>query len=183
MFVAATLAIVALFLIIICTPKAASSAPMPGATAGGYRNTGTAGSPTWAEMTSINSVAGFGDDWEFGDASTRATRAKLYDKTQVELGGTIRMLANPAATDYVAMLAASQSPSTVIDLMILHGKVTVEGAPGVRAGYKVKRIGNQEINGIIFDEFECKPHMSGASPVSPATVVMGSGSSPTLTTV
>ena len=183
MFLAATLAIVALFLIIICAPKAATSAPMPGATAGGYRNTGTGGSPTWTEMTSINSVTGFGDDWEFGDASTRQTRAKLYDKTQVELGGTIRMLANPAAADYAAMIAASASPANTIDLMILHGKVTVEGVPGVRACYKVKRLGNQEINGIIFDEFECKPYMAGASPVTPSTVVMGSGSAPTLTTL
>lgn len=162
---------------------AATSAPMPGAIAGAYRNTGSEGSPTWVDMTSVAGTTGFGDDWEFGDASKRASRAKLYEKTQVELGGTLRVLADPAAADYAALIAASASPTAVMDLMVLNGKVTVEGACGVRAGYKIKRLGNQEMNGVIYDEFECKPHMSGANPVTPRTVVMGASSSPTFTTV
>lgn len=162
---------------------AAISAPMPGAIAGAYRNTGSTGTPTWTEMTSVAGATGFGDDWEFADASKRSTRAKLYDKTQAEVGGTLRVLADPAATDYAALIAASASPSSVIDMMILHGKVTVEGSPGVRAGYKIKRLGNQEMGGVIYDEFECKAHMSGATPVTPSTVLMGASSAPTFTTL
>lgn len=162
---------------------AAVAAPMPGAIAGAYRNTGSEGTPTWAEMTSVAGTTGFGDDWEFGDASKRSTRAKLYEKTQIEVGGTLRVLADPAAADYAALIAASASPSSFIDLMVLNGKVTIEGACGVRAGYKVKRLGNQEMNGIIYDEFECKAHMSGASAVTPRTVVMGAASSPTFTSL
>lgn len=162
---------------------AAVSAPMPGIAAGAYRNTGTTGSPTWTEMTSVLSASGFADNWDFDNASKRATLAKLYDKTQVDLNGTLRVLADPAATDYAALYAASQIRTAIVDLMVLNGKVTIEGAIGVRAGYKLKRTQSQGEGDVIYDEFECFAHMSGASPVTPSTVVMGASSAPTFTTL
>lgn len=161
---------------------AAVSAPMPGIIAGGYRNTGSTGTPTWTEMTSV--LGGdIGDGWEFGDSSKRATRGKLFTKTQIDLTSTLNVLADPAAADYVALYAASQSPTAFLDLMLLNGKVTIEGAIGIRAGFQLKRSENQDAGGIIYNQFECKPHMSGATPVTPSTVVMGASSAPAFTTL
>jgi hypothetical protein len=183
MFTGALIAFVLVALIVICAPKAAASAPMPGIIAGAYRNTGTGGSPTWVEMTSVIGATGFTEEWDFGDASKRSTRAKLYDKTQVELGGSLKVLADPAAADYVALYTASQSGSASIDLMVINGKVTIEGAIGVRAAYKVKRTEGQDAGNILYDDFECKPYMGGASPVTPSTVIMGSASAASFTTL
>jgi hypothetical protein len=179
---AAIILVVFAFLIIICTPKAAVSAPMPGITGGTYRNTGSTASPTWVEATSVLSTTGFSDDWDFAEAGKRTTRAKLYDKTRAELGGTLHVLADPAAADYVAFFAASQG-NTAVDLMVLNGKVTVEGAIGVRAAFKMKRTESQDPDGIIYNDFECKPYMGGATPVTPSTVIMGATSTAGFTTI
>lgn len=159
---------------------AAVSAPQPGAIAGAYRNTGTRDSPTWAEMTSV-SGGDLGDNWDFGEASTRASGAKAFDKTMVDLTSTLQVLANPAATDYIALYSASQIRTGVIDMMLLNAKISVEGAIGIRAAFKLKRSENQDMGGIISNTFELKPYIGGASPVTPKTVVMGASSAPTFT--
>lgn len=179
----ALIAFIFVVLIVICSPKAAVSAPMPGIIAGAYRNTGSTSSPTWVEMTSVHGVTGFTEEWDFGDASKRVTRAKLYDKTQCEVGGSLKVLADPAAADYVALYSASQSGALAIDLMVINAKSTIEGAIGVRAAYKCKRSEGQDAGSILYDDFECKPYMGGATPVTPSTVIMGGSSAAAFTTL
>lgn len=159
---------------------AASQQSLPGILGGAYRNTGTYGSPTWTEQTSVKSGTVAPAMWEFGDASKRKTRAKLYQKTQVDLSSSLMMHADPAAADYIAFFAAAQSPSVVLDLLLLNSKITTEGSTGLRAEFQVSmQAENQEIDGVIYDTFDLKP-VDSANGV-PSSVVMGTASAPTIT--
>lgn len=158
---------------------AASALTLPGILGGCYRNTGTYGSPTWTEQTSVKSGSIGVAPWEFGDASARKTRAKLFQKTQVDLSSEVMMLASPAAADYIAFYGAAQSATSVLDLLLINAKITTEGAIGIRSEFQVALAKeNQEIEGVIYDTFELKP-VATANGV-PSSVVMGAASAPTI---
>lgn len=158
---------------------AATSAPKTGINSGGYRNTGTYGSPTWSEMTLIRDVSP-AMPWDMGDASSRATRAKLYTKTQCDIGYQVVMRADDADAAYQAMYDASVSPTAVVDLMLLDGDITTEGAMGVRAEFNVIFVSQTQGAGdVVYTTFELKPAPSNNG--VPKSVKMGAASAPTFT--
>lgn len=157
---------------------AATSAIKPAIGAGAYRNTGTYGSPTWTEMTLVRDAVN-NMPWDFGDASVRATRAKLYGKTQVDLAAQLTMRADDADTAYVAMFAAAMSPTSVVDLLILDGDIATEGAMGCRAEFLVSFQQNQSIGEIVYTVFDLKPTYTSNG--VPKSVIMGAASSPSFT--
>ena len=158
---------------------AATQQNLPGAIAGAYQNTGSYATPTWTEMTSVKGGT-VGNVWGFGDSSKRATRAMLFDKTQVDLSSTLIVQADPAATDYVALYTAAHSPTSVMDLLLLNGKISVEGAIGIRSEFRVSlQAENQDMGVIIADTFDLKP--TDSSNGVPGTVVMGAAGAPTIT--
>ena len=158
---------------------AATSSVKPGIAAKVYRNTGTYGSPTWTAMNLARSVND-NSKWDTADASSREGRARLYAKTQVDLPHDIEMRADNADTGYVAMYAAWASATAVVDLLILDGPITDEGAMGIRAEFIVcGRPQNQGAGDVIYTTFPLMP--TWTSNGVPKSVVMGAASAPGFT--
>jgi hypothetical protein len=155
------------------------SAIQPAIAAGLYRNTGTYGTPTWAEITFVRDVNP-SMKWNYGDASTRDTKAVLQGKTQMAISGTIVVRADPADAGYQALFTASVTVSaSAPDLMILDGDIATEGVKGVRLHANLDFEQNQEIGSIIYTTFAYNPawHTDG----KPSFVEMGAASVPTFT--
>lgn len=158
---------------------AAAAGPKVGIKGFVGRDTGTYAAPTWSEMTLVRDVTP-AFPWDFGDASSRASRAKLYAKTQVDLGIQLVMRADDVDTDYQAMVTAAMSSSAVVDLLILDGDIADEGAVGVRAEFLVSIGGQSQGAGdVVYTTFDLKaaPTANGV----PKSVVMGASSAPTFT--
>lgn len=155
-----------------------AAAIQPAVDAGAYRNTGTYGTPTWTEVTDIRDVTS-PQVWDFADASSRASRAKLFGKTQIDISGTMSLRADPADAGYQAIFDAAVT-RTPIDMMILDGDIATEGVKGKRlhAGFSMTGQ-DQSIGNIIYSEFDYKPmyHSDGV----PKYVEMGASSTPTFT--
>jgi len=156
-----------------------ASAVQPGILAKVYRNTGTYGSPTWAAIGLVRNVSPSAK-WDRGDASIRATRAKLQEKTQIAISGTIECRADPADAGYQALFDAAMGDSTAaIDLMIIGGPITQEGVKGVRGYMNLDFEDNHSINEVVYTTFAYDPAWNAAG--YPAKVEMGAASTPTLT--
>lgn len=174
----AALAVLAL-LIVVCGPKAAASAAKPGILGAVYRNTGSYGSPTWTRWDLVRSVTP-GFNWDWLDGSNRGTRAKLYAKGQIDLPFALEVRADDADAAYVAFWAAAMSPTTTVDLLILDGRITVEGAMGVRAEFLVGIGGQPQGAGdLIVTTFDLRCAVPNSGP--PKSVVMGATSTPSFT--
>jgi hypothetical protein len=157
----------------------ATSAVKPGIAGAVYRNTGTYASPTWAEITLVRDVAP-GFPWDLVDASTRASRAKLSAKTQADLKVQLTVRADDADAGYIALFDASVSPTQLPDLMILDGKITVEGAMGLRAEWNVNFSSQSQGAGdIVYTTFDLAPGWTTNGP--PKSVKMGASSAPAFT--
>jgi len=158
---------------------AATSAVKTGIACGAYRNTGNYGTPTWVEMTFVkdgkNNIP-----WDLVEASIRATRAKLYAKTQVDLKPQLTMRADDADTAYVAMFAAAVSATALLDLMILDGDIATEGAMGLRAEWNVSFTDQGQGSGdVVYTTFDLAPGWTSNG--YPKSVIMGAASAPAFT--
>lgn len=143
------------------------------------RNTGTYGSPTWAAIALIRDVTTM-RAWDTADASARESRAKLYAKTMVDVGATLTVRADDVNTGYQALYDASNSPSSVVDLLILDGPLATEGSAGVRGEFLVSETGApQEAGGVIYSTFDFKPKWTSNG--YPSSVDVGATSALTLT--
>ena len=156
------------------------SANKPGIGGRLYRNSGTYGSPTWAQIDRVKDVTP-SMPWDMVEAGSRATRAKLYMKARTDLSIQVVCKADDADAGYGALRDAAVSPTTVVDCLILDGAITIEGARGWRGEFLVNLTGQpQEIDGSIYDTFELKPTFT-TNAAGPSTVVMGATSTPTFT--
>lgn len=165
--------------IIISMPHAAVSAVKHGVSARIYRNTGTYGTPVWTAVNLVKDVTG-GTPWNKTEAGARETTAMLFARTRINLTRSVTIRADDLDAGYQAFLTSSQDKTSVIDMMILDGLISTEGAHGHRAHYGCSNTDNpQEIDGVIYDVFEVSPewHSSGY----PSKVVMGASSTPTFT--
>lgn len=167
------------FIVLIITLPVAASATKPGIACVAYRNTGTYGSPTWSAATNIRDVQP-AFPWDLVDASSRATRAKLYGKTQIDVGFQAVVRADDADSAYGAFVDAAFSPTTVIDMMILDGPIATEGVRGIRAHFLFSLSGQPQGAGdMVYSTFDLKPGFSTAG--VPSSVVMGASSTPAFT--
>lgn len=158
---------------------AEASAVQPGILGKVYRNAGTYGSPTWTAIPLVRNVSN-GVKWNRADASIRATRAVLQEKTQAALSGSIECRADPADAGYQALFSAAVGDSTAaLDLLILDGPLTQEGAKGVRAHMNLDWEQEQNIDGVIYGRFAFDPAWHSAG--YPSYVEMGASSTPTIT--
>lgn len=160
---------------------AATSAVKVSVNAKAYRNSGTYGSPTWAAMGLVKDVTP-SMPWDMVEAGARETKAKLYAKARADLSVSMTMRADDADTAFNAVADAAVSQTTLLDIMFLDAPITAEGARGFRAHWNINLSGQpQEIDGSIYDNFDCKPgwHADGF----PKTVVMGAASVPTFNTL
>jgi hypothetical protein len=121
-----------------------------------YYNTGSYGSPTWAAMMSVLEVD-LGSDWEYADASSRGSRAKLYGKTMIDLPCSLNMKADDVAADYQAMLTAAFS-DTPTDMLILDGPLSEVNAFGYRIPALIGGTPqDQGAGNAIYTKFPIKP--------------------------
>lgn len=157
---------------------AEAAAIQPAVDAGFYYNAATYGTPTWTEITIIRDVPDAGQKWDFADASARASRAKLFGKTLVDLSGTVSARADPADAGYQKLFDAAVT-RTPLDVMILDGDVATEGVKGKRLHIGCSIGQDQSISNVIYTDFEYKPmyHSDGY----PKYVEMGAASTPTFT--
>jgi hypothetical protein len=160
---------------------AATSAMKPGIGGRRYRNTGTYGSPTWtAQLLDLDVISSL--PWDFVEAGSRETRAKLYMKARADMQIQVKSRSDDADTGAVAILAAAMSPTAVLDCLVLNGLITVEGASGFRAEFLVNLTGEpQEADGSIYHTYDLKPTWTANG--YPKTVVMGAASAPTMATL
>jgi hypothetical protein len=138
-----------------------------------YYNTGTYGSPTWVEITSIRDLAG-GAVWDTVEAPSRAERVKKMAKTLagVSHSGNIKV-SNTEAT-YIYVWEKAISGTGNMDLMVLNGAHTVNGSRGYR--YDALVTTNTEDQGIgtaLYIDVEFMPDAFGVNPVKTAVVATG----------
>ena len=144
-----------------------------------YRNAGTYGTPTWTIIGLVRDVSP-SMKWNRSDASARQTKAVLQAKTQVAISGQIVVRADDADAGYQALFDAAMTVSaSALDMMILDGLVSVEGAKGVRAHMNLDFVQNQAIGDVIYTTFDYDPAWHSAG--YPSFVEMGAASAPTFT--
>lgn len=157
---------------------AAVSAMKPGIGGVVYRNTGTYGTPVWVAQSLVKDVK-LPVAWDFAEAGSRETRAKLFVKTRADVSASITMRVDDANVGYLAFRAnaVNNNPNAVLDLMILDGLITVEGVHGIRAEFTLS-VGDhsEDIDGSIYDTFDCKPAWTANG--YPSSVIMGAASTP-----
>lgn len=160
---------------------AATSAVKPAIKAVIYRNTAVStpyATPTWTAMTLVRDVS-ISRPWDFGDASVRATRVKLYAPTQMDFAVTMTMRCDDLDAAYLAVDAAAVS-GTALDLLILDGPITTEGTRGVRAHFHISDTGqDQAIGNVLYKNYELKAGFS--SDGNPKTISVGASSALTAT--
>ena len=142
-----------------------------------YLNEGTYGSPDWLELTCIRNVTP-ATPWDKVLADSRATRVKLYEHAQVDLQTSIEVLANFADTTYTPLFDAAVA-RTKLDILVLAGKLTVEGSRGYRSHMLVSETGEtQGIGDVVYDTYELNPtyHSDGY----PQSVVVGAAEAITM---
>lgn len=155
------------------------SAFKPGIGARTYRNTGSYGSPTWTAQVEHKDVT-LAMPWDWVEAGTRATRAKLFGKARTDITVTIVCKADDEDADYENLINAAFLPTTVVDLLVLNGLISVEGVRGVRAEFLVNLDSEpQMIDDSIYPTFTLKPTFTTNG--YPGTVVMAASSTPTIT--
>lgn len=158
---------------------AAASAVKPGIDGAVYRNSGTYGSPTWAEITLIRDVSP-SFPWDMADASSRTHKAKLYAKTMIDIGAQLVVRADDADAGYQALFDAAMSSTTLMDMLVLDGPITTEGSMGVRCHFNVNESGQSQGAGdVIYTTFDLKPgyHTDG----DPKKIEVGATSTLTAT--
>lgn len=153
---------------------AAAAGVKPGIDGALYRNTGTYGSPTWTEVTLVKDVTPR-RQWDMQEAGSRETKAKLMAKTRIDVGAQAVVRTDCANAGYQALYDASNSSSSLLDMLILDGPLTQEGAAGVRGHFNVNSTGApQEADGIIYETFDLAPGWSSEG--YPSAIDVGSGS-------
>lgn len=168
---------VACVLVIIVLGTGPVSAVKAGIAARVYVNSGTYESPTWVAANLVRDAQP-SLPWDFADASSRQTRAKLYGKTQVDLAVQLVCRADDADTIFQEFVDAAVSPTEVLDMLILDGPLTAEGARGFRAHWLFSLSGAPQGAGDnIYNTFDLKPGYSSEG--VPQAVVMGASSTPT----
>ena len=144
-----------------------------------YRNTGTYASPTWVEIDLVRDAEPT-FPWDMGDASARTTRAKLYAKTQADLGVKLTVRADDANAGYGALWDAAMSGTALLDMLVLNGPLTKEGAKGVRANWNVSEDSESQGAGdVVYSAFTLKPGYSTDG--VPSAITVGASSAITAT--
>lgn len=122
-----------------------------------YLNTGTFGSPTWAEVPQISDLT-MTRAWDSAEAATRESAVKMGVKTLVDLAVSGKFKFVIGDTNLTAILDALNSPASTVDIMVLNASQTTSGAYGVRYECQVME-GNEDqgLGAAIFDELKFMP--------------------------
>jgi hypothetical protein len=137
------------------------------------RNTGSWGTPSWSEITGVNSLGAPGN-WETAEIRTRASRVIFAAKVALDIGFTARILCDDADTNYTALMTAYRSLTAVVDLLCIDGPTTTVGSFGFRAKFQVANGGQEQpTNDVGWRDFEFKPYPDATETPQFAEVTSG----------
>lgn len=135
-----------------------------------YRNTGSYNTPTWTEIDLVRDLT-FNPTWDAAEGFTRGSRVKQYAKTLADVGYTASVKASDTDAGYIALMDAHASATAVVDLLMLDGANTSNGAQGVRFDAAVFAAGeDQSIGNLLYRDFDFKPSAFAANPPRRAVV-------------
>lgn len=130
-----------------------------------YRNTGSYGSPVWAEVENVRDV-NYNLEHGEADLSTRANNGwdaivATRKRGSFEWG----MVYDTADADYAA-LEAAWFAKTAIDFAFVDGDIAVSGTKGIRATCQLFGFGqNQGLSEGVLVQVTAKPTYSANAPV------------------
>jgi hypothetical protein len=130
-----------------------------------YFNSGVYGTPTYNDITNVRDVM-IGADFTKTDATTRAgVGLKQSEPTLLDLMLTGKIRKDETdTTGYLALENATLNRAS-LDILILDNAITVNGSRGYRFDAKNFKLGeDQNLDGIVFIEFELAPCVSGNIP-------------------
>lgn len=136
-----------------------------GVDASAYINTsGSFGSPAWSELDLFSDLTPNGG-WDAAEINIRRSKVKYGAKTNLDIGFTGRMLCDSADANYLLLLAAWQSLTGTVDLLILDGPITTVGSFGYRAEFQITA-GNQPqpTTDVLYREFAAVPYPTANIP-------------------
>lgn len=117
-----------------------------------YLNTGTYGSPTWAEVKCIRDFKQT-KAWQTGDVGSRKSRVNKKVKTTLDLSWSGTYEPDEGAES--AAIAQAADTDRILDLMILDGKRDANGVTGIRADCQVTKADtDQGRETVIYPEIE-----------------------------
>jgi hypothetical protein len=145
-----------------------------------YRNTGNYNTPTWTAIDAVRDLA-INGQWDMTDAPSRASRIKSMAKTILDVSLTTSVKASDTDAGYIALWDASISGTANIDILVLNGSNSTNGARGFRFDALVNGPGeDQAIQNALYDDFTLVPDAFGVNPPKSCVV---SGGSPAFTNI
>lgn len=142
-----------------------------------YYNTGTYGSPTWTEITLVSDL-NLKIEIDKLEASSRASRGKLYLPGMIDLGVTFKVRKDRSNAPVAALLNAFAA-ITLLDFLVLDGDKSTNGNEGWRfESYIFSANEDQSLNSVLYPELIIVPAPSSNG--NPAKAVV-SGGAPVLT--
>lgn len=137
------------------------------------RTAGNYATPTWTELDLARDVQ-VAPTWDKADAFSRQSRAKAYAKTLVEIGFTASVKCSDSDNTYAAIMDAFADPTAVLDVLMLDGPSTSNGAEGFRFDAGIFGASqDQSISNVLYRDFDFSPSAFGTNPPSRAKVVSG----------
>jgi hypothetical protein len=138
-----------------------------------YRNTGNYNTPTW---TSIDAVRDFTQNvaYDTVEAPSRESRVKSMAKTLVDISGSGSVKVSDTDAGYIALWDALISSTTELDILVLNGDSTTNGARGFRYDAIVTQ-GNEDqaITNALYMDFEVHPSAFATNAMKSAVVAAG----------
>lgn len=134
-----------------------------------FRNTGTAGSPTWDEITAVADVE-LSATADASESSTRASRIRSYVAGMLDFSVTATMILVATEADYTAIRTAFFN-GTALDLAIADGPIATTGTRYFRSGFVVTSFSQSEpLNGTVTLSVEFRPTEMPSVPQGYVTV-------------
>lgn len=96
-----------------------------------YRNTGTYGSPTWAELMCVSDCA-VNPAWDTAEALIRAARVKMRRKTLLGIEIPAKLLKTVTGDTGLIALQDAMNDDSEIDILALDKDTTTVGSRGWR---------------------------------------------------
>ena len=129
-----------------------------------YRNSGTFGTPTWAELTNVKDVTLNLEKGE-ADVTTRANNGwKATAATLKDASVEFEMVWDTTDTGFTAIQQAYFN-NTPIELAVMDGPIATAGSQGLRATMQVNNFSREEkLEDAIMVKVTCKPTYAANAP-------------------
>lgn len=145
-----------------------------------YRNTGNFASPTWSEISAVRDLT-VNAAWQTTDAPDRSTVVNGQAKTLLDLTVSGTLKCKDADAGYVAVMEAMISPSASMDVLVLNGPSTSNGARGYRFDAIVTQANeDQGLTNSLYEDVSFAPNAFADNAPQSAVVT---NSAPVLTTL